>query len=107
MHKHHTVQTPTKASRVRTLAVSLTVLLVGASLYARNVRADEGCGVQSEFLVKSDRLMAPVRPADCARLYDAGADFAWPQARAEAFVVTLRYPDGRVATAPTSTNWLA
>ena len=50
MHKHQaTVQTPSKASRVRTLAVSLTVLLVGASFYARNVRAEQG-------------------PADCARL---------------------------------------
>jgi hypothetical protein len=107
MHKHHTVQTLSKASRVRTLAVSLTAVLVGASLYASNVRADDGCGVQSDFLVKSDRLMAPVRPADCARLYDASADFAWPQASAESFVVTLRFPDGRVATAPTNTNWLA
>jgi len=51
--------------------------------------------------------MAPVRPVDCARLYDTAADFAWPEARAKSFVVTLRYPDGRVATAPTNTNWLA
>jgi hypothetical protein len=107
MHKHHTVQTPSKASRARTLAVSLTALLVGASFYARSVRAEDGCGVQSDFLVQSDRLMAPVRPADCARLYDASADFAWPQAHAASFVVTLRFPDGRVATAPTNTNWLA
>jgi hypothetical protein len=107
MHKHHTVQRISKASRVRTLAVSLTAVLVGATLYASNVRADDGCGVKSDFLVKSDPLMAPVRPADCARLYEAAADFAWPQARAESFVVTLRFPDGRVATAPTSTNWLS
>jgi hypothetical protein len=95
-----------KTRRVRTLAVSLSALLVGASLYAHNVRA-EGCGGQSDFLVKSDRLMAPVRPADCARLYQDAPDFAWPEARAKAFVVTVTYPDGRVATAPTNTNWLA
>lgn len=58
MHKHHTVQTPSKASRVRTLAVALTALLVGASFYATNVRADDGCGVHSDFLIKSARLMA-------------------------------------------------
>jgi hypothetical protein len=107
MQQQYAAKAVCKARRVRTLAVSLTAVLVGASLYAHNVRADDGCGGQSDFLVKSDRLMAPVRPADCARLYEAAADFAWPEARAKAFVVTLRFPDGRVATAPTSTNWLA
>ena len=93
--------------RIRTLTISLTVLLVGASLYAHNVRAEDGCGGQSDFLVKADPLLAPVRPADCARVYQSAPDFAWPQARADAFVVTVNFPDGRVATVPTATNWLA
>ena len=50
-----------------------------------------------------------MRPADCARVYDAVPDFAWPQARtnADAFVVSVTFPDGRVASVPTNTNWLA
>ena len=37
--KQHAVYRSSTARRVRTLAASLTVLLVGAALYAQNVRA--------------------------------------------------------------------
>lgn len=108
MQKHQALHSISKARRVRTLAVSLTALLLGASFYAHNVRAEDGCGGQSDFLVKSDPVPAPVRPADCARVYQSAPDFAWPEAKkAEAFVVAVTFPDGRVATAPTDRNWLA
>ena len=95
------------ARRARTLALSLTALLMGTALYAHNVRADDECGGQADFLVKADPLMAPVRPADCAHLYDGAAEFAWPQARGESFVVTVKHPDGSMTTLPTKTNWLS
>ncbi len=93
--------------RARTLAISLTALLLGASFYAHNVRADDTCGAQADFLVKADPLMAGVQPADCARLFDGAPAFAWPQARGHGFVVAVTYPDGRVAKASTPGNWLS
>ena len=38
--KQRTVYSPSTARRARTLAASLTVLLVGAALYVQNVRAE-------------------------------------------------------------------
>jgi hypothetical protein len=40
MYKPQTVNSISDARRVRTLATSLAALLVGASLYAHNVRAE-------------------------------------------------------------------
>ena len=93
--------------RARTLAISLTALLLGATFYAHNVRADDSCGAQADFLVKSNPLMTAIQPADCARLYDRAPAFAWPQARGHGFVVAVTYPDGRVAKASTPGNWLS
>ena len=108
MHNHQSIQATTDARRARTLAVSLAALFAGAALYAQNVRAEDGCGAQKDYLVKSDPVLAAVRPADCSRLYQSAPDFAWPQATtASGFVVSVTYPDGRVATSPTATNWLA
>jgi hypothetical protein len=95
-----------KIHRARNLTVSLTVLLVGASFYAQNVRAGQ-CGQQADFLARGD-LLAPVRPADCARLLEASPDFAWPAARGrEAYVVTVTHPDGRSESVATGMNALA
>ena len=102
-----TVSVLSHPRRVRNLAISLAVLLLGASFYAHNVQADEGCGAQADFLVKSDPLQAPVQPADCARLFDRVPAFAWPQAHGTDFVVTVTYPDGRTATAEAAGNWLS
>ena len=76
MHRniHDNVST---ARRVRTLAGTFAVLLAGAAFYSQNVRAED-CGSQSDFLVGGDKLLAPVRPADCARVYQSAPDFAWP-----------------------------
>lgn len=95
------------ARRARTLALGLTALLIGTAFYAHNVRAEDRCGAQADFLVKSDPLMAPVRPADCAHLYDDAPEFAWPQAAGKDFVVTVKHPDGSMTTVPTKTNWLS
>ena len=107
MHNHYRIQPLSNARRVRTLAGSLAVLFIGGAFYAQNVRAEDACGTQKDYLMKSDPVLAPVRPADCARVYDGAPDFAWPQATAQGFVVSVTFPDGRVATAPTATNWLA
>jgi len=95
------------ARRARTLALSLTALLIGTAFYAHNVRAEDACGAQADFLVKADPLMASVRPSDCAHLYDGAPEFAWPQATGESFVVTVKHPDGSLTTMPTKTNWLS
>ena len=93
--------------KVRTLTVSLTVLLIGASFYAQNVRAEE-CGNQADFLNRADKLLAPVRPADCARLLEPTPDFAWPATRAgKGYVVAVTFPDGRVEQVATDLNGLA
>lgn len=97
---------PTDARRARTLAVSLAVLLAAATLYAHNVQA--ACGDQSDFLAGVKPLPAPVRPADCSRVFQPAPDFTWPAARdAAGYTVVLTLPDGTVRTRSTDSNWLA
>jgi hypothetical protein len=106
--KHQHVITRTSARRqARTLAGSLAFVLCGAALYANNVRAAD-CGTQSDFLVKADPLLAPVRPVDCSRVFQAPPDFSWPAAKgADTYTVSLTFPDGHVEEATTTTNWFA
>jgi hypothetical protein len=94
--------------RARTLAGSLAFILVGAALYANNVSAATPCGAQADFLVKSDPLLAPVRPVDCSTVFQAPPAFSWPAAQgAQSYTVSITFPDGRVEEATTATNWLA
>lgn len=86
--------------KARTLATSLTVLLIGTAFYVQNVRA-EGCGA-------NDKLLESTRPADCARLLQATPEFAWPAVRgAQGYVVSVTHPDGRVVHASTDLNGFA
>jgi hypothetical protein len=85
---------------------STTLFLVAAALCAPQAQA--ACGGQSDFLVRSDPLLAPVRPADCARVYQSPPDFTWPpQTGSNTYTVSLSFPDGHSETRSTSKNWLA
>jgi hypothetical protein len=95
------------ARRARTLAGALAFLLLGTALYANNVQA-QACGAQKDFIAGADPLPAPVRPADCSRVYQGAPDFTWPAVRgATHYTVVVTFPDGRQQTRTTSSNWLA
>jgi hypothetical protein len=95
------------ARRARTLAVALAVLLAGAALYANNVQA-HACGSQADFIAQSGPLPAPVRPADCARVFQGAPDFTWPAAAgAQGYTVVITFADGRREARNTNVNWLA
>jgi hypothetical protein len=92
--------------RARTLAAA-TFLLVAAAIAAQPAHA-QSCGGQSDFLVRSDPLLAPVRPADCSTVFQAPPDFTWPsQGGSNTYTVSLTFPDGHTESRSTSKNWLA
>ena len=93
------------AARMNVLVA--TLVLVAGIVFACSAHA-QACGAQSDFLVRSDPLLAPVRPADCATVFQAPPDFTWPAQRGDnVYTVTLTFPDGHTETRVTSTNWLA
>ena len=93
--------------RARTL-IAATFLLAGAIVWQHSAQAQTACGAQSDFLVRSDPLLAPVRPSDCARVYQSPPDFTWPpQGGDNTYTLTLTFPDGHTESASTSKNWLA
>jgi hypothetical protein len=107
MQRHNGITRTSTRRQARTLAGSLAFVLVGAALYANNVRAAD-CGTQSDFLVKADPLLATVRPVDCSRVFQAPPDFSWPAVKgAQRYTVSLTFPDGHVEEATTTTNWFA
>jgi hypothetical protein len=66
------------------------------------------CGAQSDFMVRSDPTLAPVRPADCSTTAQTPPEFTWPPQEGEkTYTVILRHPDGRAETRTTTRNWLA
>ena len=97
----------TDKQRARTLAVALAFVLGGTFLYAKGVQA-ETCGGQSDFIAGAGPLPAPVRPADCARIYQGAPDFTWPAANgAQGYTVVVTFADGRREARSTRVNWLA
>jgi hypothetical protein len=71
--------------------------------------ADVKCGGQQDFLVRSDPLLAPVRPTDCFTLTQSPPEFTWPPQGGDTkftYTLTLTYPDGRSETRTTTQNWL-
>lgn len=76
------------------------------AIAAADVRA-AACGEHSDFMVRSDPLLAPVRPADCAHVSQTPPEFTWPpQDTLHDYEVSLIFPDGSVVTRTTSHNWL-
>lgn len=89
--------------RARSL-VAAAALLAAASGAARA----EACGAQRDFLTRGDPVLAPVRPADCARVLPEVAALAWPaRGGASSYIVTLVHPDGRVEVRETPDSTLA
>src|SRR5918999_4889319 len=60
-----------------------------------------------DWMVSSDPLAAPIRPAECASVEQNPPDFGWPDVSADgAYHVTLTYPDGRTKTLAAVQNWI-
>ena len=85
--------------------IATTLVVAAVAFTAQQAHA---CGLQQDFLVRADPLLASVRPADCATLLDGPAEFTWPmQAGKNTYTVALRFPDGHTETRDTRSNWLA
>ena len=85
------------------------LLLAAADLGAQPKAADAKCAVQQDFLVRSDPLLAPVRPTDCFTLTQTPPEFTWPPQGGDTkytYTLTLTHPDGRSETRTTTQNWL-
>src|SRR5918992_1220459 len=89
-------------NRLGYLAIFLAALLPFAA------RA-ETCvpSAKADWMVSSDPLAAPIRPAECASVEQNPPDFGWPDVSADgAYQVTLTYPDGRTKTLAAAQNWI-
>ena len=65
------------------------------------------CGAQSDFLVRSDPTLAPIRPYDCSTVTQTPPEFTWPpQNGNNTYEVTLKLPGGRLEKRTTPRNWL-
>lgn len=87
----------------------ILLLLAGLCALALPVTAKPApsCGEQSDFLVRPDPTLAPVRPMDCSTITQTPPEFTWPpQQGANTYAVVLRFPNGQTHTRTTSRNWL-
>jgi uncharacterized protein DUF4962/heparinase II/III-like protein len=86
------------------------LLAAATSLGAQPKAADAKCGAQQDFLVRSDPLLAPVRPTDCLTLTQSPPEFTWPAQGGNTrftYTLALTHPDGHTETRATTQNWLA
>src|SRR5437660_1622723 len=61
----------------------------------------------ADWMVSSDPLAAPIRPAECASVEQNPPDFGWPDSSADgAYQVILTYPDGHARTLAAAQNWI-
>lgn len=62
---------------------------------------------KSDFLVRSDPHLAPVRPADCSTTTQSPPEFVWPpQNGKNTYTLQLTHPDGRTESRETTGNWV-
>ena len=82
-------------------------LLAGLALALPGQAAE--CGIHNDFLVRSDALLAPVRPPDCSVVGQTPPDFSWPpqEGKNNTYTLSLTKPDGRTESRSTTTNWVA
>ena len=86
--------------RAATKLIASFGLLLAGPLHA-------ACGVHSDFLVRSDPTLAPVRPTDCATVTQSPPEFTWPpQNGSNVYQVIVHFPGGRAESRTTSHNWL-
>ncbi len=93
-------------------AVALTLrpgLIPGLhTRFAEAAPASARCGAQRDFLVRSDTLLAPVRPMDCSVITQSPPEFTWPPLEGNfTYTLTLTGPDGASQSRSTAKNWLA
>jgi hypothetical protein len=90
----------------RLLARALAGAFVAAALPAL-AQAGAACGPKSDFLVRSDPTLAPIRPLDCSTITQTPPEFTWPPQNGDnEYEVTLRMPGGKAETRATAHNWL-
>ena len=101
------------AAAAALLAAALVVALnprLAAGLRTQSAHAEAaqgGCGAQRDFLVRSDALLAPVRPADCSTITQSPPEFTWPPLEGKyTYTLTLAKPDGSSQSRETARNWL-
>ena len=84
----------------------LLTLLAGFAVCAA-AHASAPCGPKSDFLVRSDATLAPLRPADCATTQQTPPEFSWPpQSGRNTYEVLVTFPDGKTESRKTDSNWL-
>ena len=85
----------------------LASLALAAAFAASGAGAQSSCAVKSDFLVRSDPTLAPLRPMDCSTVTQTPPEFSWPpQNGNNTYTVMLTLPDGSVETRTTAKNWL-
>ena len=80
-------------------ASSPRILLFLASLCALSLpvaaKPAPSCGAQSDFLVRSDPTLAPIRPLDCSTVTQTPPEFTWPPQQGDnTYAVVLKLPIG-------------
>jgi hypothetical protein len=69
--------------------------------------AAAACPAHTDFLVRSDPTLAPVRPYDCASVSQSPPEFTWPpQNGKNAYTLSLTVPDGHSESRSTVRNFL-
>src|SRR6059058_3870147 len=69
--------------------------------------AAAACPPHSDFLVRSDPTLAPVRPHDCVTITQSPPEFTWPpQNGKNAYTLSLTCPDGHAESRSTTRNFL-
>ncbi len=82
--------------------------IVSSALVRDAAPGEIACGAQKDYLVRSDPMLAPIRPADCSTITQSPPEFTWPpQDGNGTYTVTVRYSDGRTQVRTTRNNWLA
>jgi hypothetical protein len=80
---------------------------LSAILIFMSASAHAACGVHNDFLVRSDALLAPVRPADCETVAQTPPDFTWPPQQVHSsYTLALKFPDGHVEKNTTTRNFV-
>ena len=104
------------STRALGLAAAVVALVAAAAVIFRHTlplrsagaeARPAACGVHSDFLVRSDPLLAPVQPRDCSTLTQTPPEFTWPPLDGKfTYTVMLTGPDGKTESKSTGRNWL-
>ena len=86
---------------------ALLLAALCASLWPAAAKPAGSCGAQSDFLVRSDPTLAPIRPLDCSAVTQTPPEFTWPpQGGNNTYEVMLKLPGGKLEKRTTPHNWL-